>query len=61
MAAKPQAKSAYCMAASPKAAYCMAAKPQARSAYCMAASPKAAYCMAATPNVTTRPSLELAA
>lgn len=59
MAAKPEIRSAYCMAAKPEAAYCMAAKPQA--AYCMAASPKAAYCMAAKPNVTTRPSLALAA
>lgn len=54
----PQA-SAYCMAAKPEAAYCMAAKPKA--AYCMAAKPEAAYCMAAKPNVTTRPSLALAA
>lgn len=53
--------SAYCFAAKPesKSAYCFAAKPQAQSAYCFAAKP--AYCFAAKPNVTTRPSLALAA
>jgi hypothetical protein len=73
MAGKPNEGSAYCMAATPaycmagqpkvEAAYCMAAKPQAKSAYCMAGKPKenSAYCMAAKPDITTRPTLALAA
>jgi hypothetical protein len=51
MAAKPQADSAWCMAAAPQSsAWCMAARPQG-SSWCMAAKPLvqsgSAWCMAA--------------